>query len=107
MAKDFTVSINNPQRRLEWLDMLGTACLHVKSVIPELAMMPGFDEPQPVYYVDLDCLTPQQRQRLIRHLSVRFSLSVEQVERQLEAENIPILAPDCILMVRNPHKWLG
>jgi hypothetical protein len=107
MAKDFTVSINNPQRRLEWLDMLDAACLHVKSVIPELAMMPGFDEPQPVYYVDLDCLTPQQRQRLTRHLSARLSLSVEQVERQLETENIPILALDCVLMVRNPHKWLG
>jgi hypothetical protein len=107
MGKDFTVTINNTKRRLEWLEMVGTTSLYVKSITPELAVVPGFDEPQPVYYVDLNLLTPQQQQRLFRHLSTRFNLPIEQVKRLLEEQDVPIPATDCTLMVKNPHKWLG
>ena len=107
MSKDFTVRINHPTRRIECLEMFGTTSLHVKSINPEFVLVPGFDEPQPVYYVDLSLLTPQQRQRLIRHLSSRFNLPIEQVKRQLRKQDVPIRAEDCTLVIQNPHKWLG
>ena len=107
MGKDFTVTINHPRGRLEWLEMFGTTSIHVKSIIPEFTMLPGFDEPQPVYYVDVSLLTPQQRQHLIRHLSTRFNLPLEHVKRQLQQQDVPIPAADCTLMIQNPHKWLG
>ena len=106
MGKDFTVKINHPQQRLEWLEMFGTTSIHVKSIFPEFAEVMGFDEPQPVYYVDLKLLTPNQRQRLIRHLSSRFNLPVGQVKRQLQQQNVPIPAAGCTLIIKNPHKWL-
>ena len=106
MGKDFTVTIHHPQRRIEWLEMFGTTSIHVKSIFPEIAVVLGFDDPQPVYYVDLECLTPQQQMRLIRHLAMRLSLSIEQVKNQLREDDVPIPAMDCILTVKNPHKWL-
>ena len=107
MSKDFTVTVNHPQRRLEWLEMFGTTCLHIKAITPELAEVPGSEEPQPVYYVDLECLTPPQRQRLIRHLAIKFNLSIDQVERSLAQHDVPIPATDCVLTINNPYKWLA
>ncbi len=107
MSKDFTITINHPQRRLEWLEMFGTASIHVKSIIPEFVMLLGFEEPQPVYYVDLSLLTSQQHQRLIRHLSCRFNLPIEQVKRRLRKQEVPVPATDCTLIIQNPHKWLA
>ena len=48
MGKDFTVTINHPQRRIELLGMFGTAHIPVKSYVPEFAQLAGNDEPQPV-----------------------------------------------------------
>lgn len=107
MSKDFTVTINHPQRRLEWLEMFGTTCLHIKSIRPEFAEVPGFDELQPVYYVDLDCLASHQLTRLIRHLSTRFNLPIDQVEQGLGQQDVPIPAADCVLTINNPYKWLA
>jgi hypothetical protein len=41
MSKDFTVTINHPQRRLELLEVFGTARLHIKSIFPELGHLAG------------------------------------------------------------------
>ncbi len=49
MTKDFTVSIHNPQRRLEWLEVFGTDHIPVKSYMPEFAQMVGNDGLKPVY----------------------------------------------------------
>jgi hypothetical protein len=107
MSKDFTVTVNHPQRRLEWLEMFGTTYLHVKSISPEYAEVSGCEEPQLVYYVDLDCLTPRQQQRLIRHLSVKFNLSIDQVKQGLAQQEVPIPATDLVLTINNPYKWLA
>ena len=106
MSRDFTVTINHPQRRLEWLDVFGTAQLHIKSIFPELITLPGYDEPQLVYYLDLTYLRPQHRQRLFRQLAIRFNLSEAQVKRELKKQEVPIPAADCTLTIQNPHKWL-
>ncbi len=107
MIKDLTVTVNHPQRRLEWLEMFGTTCLHVKSITPEFVEVPGCEEPQPVYFVDLDCLTSHQRRRLIRHISIKFNLSIDQVEQGLAQQEVPIPATDCALTINNPYKWLA
>lgn len=106
MGKDFTVTINHPLRRLEWLEMFGTTCLHIKSITPELTIIPGFDELQQVYYIDLDLLQPHQYRRLIRHIATKFNLPIKQVMEGLKEQGFPVLAADCILTIHNPHKWL-
>ena len=106
MSKDFTVTINHPQRRLELLEVFGTARLHIKSIYPELATLPGCDEPQLVYYLDLIYLRPDQRRRLFRQLAARFNLTEAQVKRELKKQQVPIPAAECTLTIQNPHKWL-
>ena len=106
MAKDFTVTINHPLRQIEWLEVFGTTRLHVKSCIPVLDILPGEDEPQPVYYVDLDCLDAHQQKRLIHYLSDRFKVPAAEIQKYLAEEDLPIPAEGCILTVFNPHLWL-
>ena len=107
MGKDFTVTINHPQRRIEWLEMFGTTHIPVKSYIPEFVQIAGNDELQPVYYIDLECLKPRQQQRLIRYFAIKFNVSLEQVKQYIEEQDVPVLAEDCSLTIHNPHRWLA
>ncbi len=106
MAKDFTVTINHPEHRLEWLEVFGTTQVHVKSFVPEFAELIGNDEPQPVYYIDLGCLSRNQYQRLIRHLATKLNMSLDRVKRYLEEQDVPVPADECSLTIHNPHHWL-
>jgi len=106
MGKDFTVTINNAERKLEWLEMVGTTKLYIKSFKPELVTLAGTDEAQPVFYLDLDLLHLQQYQRLIHYLARKFNLPLRQMRRNLEEQGVPIPAADCALTIYNPHRWL-
>lgn len=103
---DFSVVVQDNSRRLTWLEILGSDSLPVRSYLPEWSEIDGFDEAQPVYFLDLDSLTGEQRERLARHLATRFGLPLVQVRVRLQEHGVPILARDCTVTVRNPHKWL-
>jgi len=107
MAKDFTITINNPERRLEWLEVLGTTKFHVKSFKPEIPVPTDIGDLNPVFYLDLDLLHPHQYQRLIHYLATKFNLPLGQVKLDLEERGVPIPAADCMVTICNPHKWLG
>ncbi|MCG3208647.1 MAG: hypothetical protein FOGNACKC_02259 [Anaerolineae bacterium] len=103
---DFSVVVHDKSRRLEWIQTLGSDSLPVRSFAPEWAEIDGFDEAQPVYFLDLDSLTGEQCERLARHLAAKFGLPLVQVRVRLKDQGVPILAHDCTVTVRNPHKWL-
>lgn len=105
MAKDFTVTVTDPARAAEWEAVLGTARLHVRSPIPSRANLPGKPGAE-IYLLDLELLTPEQRQRLVAHLAERFGLPVEFVEKNLDVQGVPILAEHCVVAISNPQKWL-
>lgn len=106
MGKDFTVTVDNPKRMDDWVSMFDTVTVHVTSPIPVEAFLPGFDEPQLIYELDLGLITKQQRQKLVRYLSQKFNIPMAEIDRQIDSHGVPILAADCMVTVHNPHKWL-
>lgn len=106
MAKDFTVRITNPQRAAEWQAVFGTTTVCVRSPFPHFGNLPGFSEPQLLYLLDLDEITPEQRLALVMHIAEKFSLPAEEVEAALDTDGVPLLAQDCTAVISNPQRWL-
>jgi hypothetical protein len=106
---DFTVMVHDKARRLEWIQTLGSDSLPVQTFRPVWAEVAGFEEAQPVYLLDLDSLSGEKLERLARHLAGKFGLPLPKMRRDLRQRRIevPILAADCTVMIRNPQKWLG
>lgn len=104
MTREFTATIVNEERAEEWARVLGTKTVFIKSPIPNMANLPGHPNAF-IYELDLDELTDGQRSQLIAHLADKFGLPAEQVESDLEAHGVPILADDCIIGFINPQKW--
>jgi hypothetical protein len=78
--------------------VFGTAKVPVLSFLPELAALPGFDEPQPVYLIDLTWVVREgHRGALVGFLAGRFGLPRELVDADLELYGMPILAADCVV----------
>lgn len=92
----FTVTITDPQRRAEWIDILGTDTVPVVSPIPHRASAPG--RPDSLFYrLDLTRVTPDQRARLVKHLAAKFGLLESAVERDMGDYQVPILADHTVL----------
>jgi hypothetical protein len=52
-ARDFWVHVHGP-RAADFEKVFGTARVAVQSPIPHAARLPGSDDPQPVYLLDLE-----------------------------------------------------
>jgi hypothetical protein len=103
MALDFTVTVQGP-RAADFEAVFGTATVHVRSPIPQLAELPGRGM-QYVYLLDLALVTPEQRARLIAHIAARFELPADEVAAELDDHGVPILVSDATCHVSNPHRW--
>lgn len=109
MSNDFTVTIKKDTKRgREWIRVLGTNTVYVKSPLAQTAELANIVKPGPslVYELDLDLLTPDQRQRLVAHIAQKLDYPEDVVDLTLEDEGMPILADDVTVGVRNPQKWL-
>jgi len=91
--KQTTVTIHGA-RGAEWISVLGTATLPVKSPLPVRAQLPGIDNAE-VYLVALDALQPGQLDKIVAHVSRKFGVPVEDVRQELKEHGMPILADDC------------
>lgn len=101
MGKDFTVTICEPERRAMFEAVFGTATVHVESPFPTKANLPGRPDSL-IYELDLESITPEQREKLVAFLAEKFGISAEEVDALLEAHGVPILADDCVVGVTNP-----
>lgn len=104
MGKDFQVIVHDPERIKVWTEIFGTTTLYVKSPIPFLADVPGYNN-ELVYDLDLDQYTNRQRQALIQHIADKFTLPPETVAAQIDELGVPILARHCTVAIHNPQKW--
>lgn len=86
--------VHEPERLAFCRAVFGRDEMPVVSFIPQMATLPGYDEPQMVYELDLKAMTDEQRQRLIKALADKFDLSPELVADKLAGEGVPILADD-------------
>ena len=101
MGKDFTVTVCEPERRAMFEAVFGTATVHVESPFPTKANLPGRPDSL-IYELDLESITPEQREKLVAFLAEKFGISAEEVDALLEAHGVPILADDCVVGVTNP-----
>lgn len=78
-----------------WRFVLGGLDVPLESPVSVQAELPnGRHE---VFRLDIAKLTAEQRQRLISHLSAKFSIKLEEVAERIDADGVPILAEDVIV----------
>ena len=88
------VHINNP----EWLELLGSGTLPVKSFTPE-TIRNRQDKTQEVYFVDLARLTPLQRGGILFAFQIRTGRLTSDLWQELNERGLPIPAADCTPIV--------
>lgn len=85
-------------RAADWQKVFGrTTQIPITSWLPTHANLPvgrGVE----VYMLDLDRITPDERQRLIEHLAGRFDIPRTQIEEVLD-QGCPLLADDVIVAI--------
>lgn len=86
------------------MGVLGTNRVPVK--LPTiLANLPGLG-PQRSYLLAIDQLQPGQLDKIVAHLSTKFSMTEEETQDELAKAGIPILDRDCTLSIYNPQRWV-
>lgn len=107
MSRDFWITVRG-ERATDFLTVFGTATVPVQAPVPEPAGLPGFDEPQLVYLLDLRWVVEEGHwEKLVDFTTARFGESREFVDRELADVGMPILARDTILRIDNPARWIA
>lgn len=93
-----TVTVTSPPSRIaDFMAVFGAATVPVKQLLPVpfMAALPGIGR-QRVYELDIDSISPEQRERLIGYGMERFAMSREECEAELSERGFPILADGCV-----------
>lgn len=106
MGKDFIAKVSEQSTRYqEWLEVMGINEIPLESTFPVLGSAPGVKAGL-FYQVDLSAITPEQRERMIKHIARKFGVDEQEVSSTLDAVGCPILAEDVTVIVNHPQKWI-
>jgi hypothetical protein len=106
MSHDFWVSVSGDREPL-FREIFGDNRVPIESPVGEYAALPGLSGPQYVYKLALGEITRKQRANVVAHLARAFGYAEAEVERDLDAVGMPILARDASVIVHNPQRWLN
>jgi len=107
MGKDFKVTVFEGTERADvFMKVFGRREVCVLSPFPIAVNLPGFDESQSVYMLDLKEITDDERARLIADISERFGIDAHEVSSLLEQHGVSILMSECLLTIDNPQMWI-
>jgi len=107
MSKDFILIFKpESERGKEFKRLFGRDEFNIVSFIPELVIIPGFEEPQPCFMLDLKFLNSRERLKLVTYIANKFNLPPMEVDQDLEEEGCPILDQDVYVAIHNPLRWL-
>jgi hypothetical protein len=105
---DFWVTLK-PDICSEWRFVLGAEWdgeLPVLSPTVCLADLPGFDTPQRVFRLALDCMSPDELSRISQRLALKFGLTAEEAFRELNSNGIPIREEHVdVVTVHHFQRW--
>ena len=87
-----TLTIHDERRRAVWGSIFPDAVLPIKFILPSRVDLPGHPGAL-AYFLDLDAISDEQREKLINSIADLFSQSVEEVRSDLD-RGVPILADD-------------
>lgn len=104
MGKDFEVTINDEERKKNFIEIFGTNSVKVKSPIPKTIIRPNGEEAL-AYFLDLDLITEEEREKLINNIVKRFNQPIEFVRENLDKMGVPILKEHCSLWIEKPQRW--
>lgn len=88
------------------MKVFGRTEVCVLSPLPVLVAVPGFDEPQSAYMLDLKEISDYEKARLIEHIYETFKVDVMEIHELLDKHGVPILAGECALIIENPQVWI-
>jgi len=83
-------------RAADWEKVFLRRHVPILSPVAHVAVLPGLGERE-VYLIDLAVLGTPERLRLVRHLSERFGIPLEEADADLDAAGCPILAEDVVI----------
>lgn len=106
MAHDFWAVVGGDREAL-FRSVFDTNRVPIETPIGEYALLPGLTGKQMIYKLALKEITQEQRARLVAALAERFGYPTADVDAQLDAHGVPILARDASVVVYNPQKWMG
>lgn len=106
MGKDFEVMIIDSERKKNFIEIFGTNIVKIESPIPKKIIRPNGEEAL-AYFLDLNLITDEERERLINNIVKRFDQSIEFVREHLDEMGVPILKEGCSLWIENPQRWFG
>lgn len=101
---DFEITINDPERAAEYLKVLGRTTVKIKSPIPKWGNFPDVGRQQ-FYELDLDEISEEELEKIIKHIADKFELTEDLVRVELPKIGVPVLAKDCTVTVFNPQRW--
>jgi hypothetical protein len=104
-TRDFWVTVHG-ERAADFERVFGTTTVAVRSPAQSLARLPGLEEPQAIFELDLEWVAEiGRREQLVRFLAGRFDYPASEVERDLDRVGMPVLARDCYVVVHHPQRW--
>lgn len=107
MPKDTRVILNEGTERAEtFLKVFGRREVAVLSPFPVMVHLPGFDDPQRVYKLDLGEIAPDEMTRMVEHISTKFNIPSDEVLELIKDRGVPILASECVLVGTNLGQFL-
>jgi hypothetical protein len=105
---DFWVTLK-PEHAAQWETVLGrerAKRLPIRSPIPILANLPGFDIPQRVFLLALDQLTDIECAAIAAKLAEKFGLTLQEALTELWRAGVPIREEHTAgTIVHHPQRW--
>lgn len=97
-----TVTIHDPQRAAFWQNAIGTNRLPIRSIIPQLANLPGLPNAA-VYLLDTAAISDEMKHAIANAIVQKFGAPSPQVVLEDMASNgMPILADGCSVTSSDP-----
>jgi hypothetical protein len=106
VSHDFYATIHGDREAL-FRSVFDTNRVPIETPIGEYALLPGLTGKQMIFKLALKEITADQRAKLVAVLAQRFGYPESEVEGELDAHGVPILARDASVVVYNPMKWTG
>jgi len=85
-----TATIRDPERGEFWLDVMGGDTVPITSIMTRKVNVPGRENVD-AYMLDLNALSDEQRERLIRAIALKFQIPLVEVRTEIE-DGVPVLA---------------
>ena len=105
---DFWVSLKDHIAK-EWQELLGAdrgRRLPVRSPVPVLAHLPGYSVPQRVFLLAIECMEPDEVQRIAGKLAAKFGMTPEESAEEIRKAGIPIREEHTdAVIVHRPQRW--